>query len=461
MSSEVAIKVEGVSKHYHIYDQPRDRLKQFVLPRFQRATGMQVGQYYREFRALDDVSFEIRKGETVGIVGRNGSGKSTLLQMICGTLNPTGGSIQTHGRIAALLELGSGFNPEFTGRENVYLNAAILGLSKEETDRRFGDIAAFAEIGEFIEQPVRSYSSGMVVRLAFAVAINVDPDILVVDEALSVGDELFQRKCFSRIESIRNLGATILFVSHSGATVVGLCDRAILLDSGELLSMGEPKRIIGGYQKLLYAPADTREALREAMRVRDPVQIAMDPEADALAVAGSVSACESDEQDQESFDPAFVPQSTIVFESRGAVIGDARICTPEGVQVNGLVRGRKYSFCYDVSFDRIVTNVRFAMLIKASTGMPLGGGLSAPTLTDAILVVEPGTHFSIEYSFTCHLNPGVFFLNAGVFGCDDSKEEVVLHRKADVLAFRVLPVLDNRATELVDFGFECAVEMNA
>ncbi|ERO63473.1 ABC transporter ATP-binding protein [Pseudomonas piscis] len=461
MSSEVAIKVEGLSKCYHIYDQPRDRLKQFLLPRFQRAVGMTARQYYREFRALDDVSFEIRKGETVGIVGRNGSGKSTLLQMICGTLNPTGGSIQTHGRIAALLELGSGFNPEFTGRENVYLNAAVLGLSKEETDRRFGDIAAFAEIGEFIEQPVRSYSSGMVVRLAFAVAINVDPDILVVDEALSVGDELFQRKCFSRIESIRSSGATILFVSHSGATVVGLCDRAILLDSGELLSMGEPKRIIGGYQKLLYAPADTREEVREAMRTRDCVQIVGESQADALGITGSVSACETIDRDQESFDPAFVPQSTIVFESRGAVIGDARIYTLDGVQVNGLVRGRRYVFRYDVSFDRVVTNVRFAMLIKASTGMPLGGGLSAPTLTEAILVVEPGARFSVEYSFTCHLNPGVFFLNAGVFGCDDSKEEVVLHRKADVLAFRVLPVLDNRATELVDFGFECAVEMNA
>ncbi|AAY94702.1 ABC transporter ATP-binding protein [Pseudomonas protegens] len=455
MSSEIVIRVDSLSKCYQIYDQPRERLKQFLLPRLFKAVGMQPRQYYREFWALKGLSFQIKKGETVGIVGRNGSGKSTLLQMICGTLNPTGGSIETCGRIAALLELGSGFNPEFTGRENVYLNAAVLGLSKEETDRRFDDIAAFAEIGTFIDQPVRSYSSGMVVRLAFAVAINVEPDILVVDEALSVGDELFQRKCFSKIETIRQSGTTILFVSHSGSTVVDLCDRAILLDSGELLTVGEPRRVVGGYQKLLYAPISTRQDIRDAMRT------SAEPENGALAVEANAVVYESFEADQEIFDPDFLPQSTVVFESRGALIGEARICTTEGVQVNGLVRSRKYFFRYDVSFNRTVTNVRFAMLIKASTGMPLGGGLSAPTLTDAILVVESGTRFSVEYSFTCHLNPGVFFLNAGVFGCDETGEEVVLHRKADVLAFRVLPVSGNRATELVDFGFECAVEMNA
>ncbi|KMN16119.1 ABC transporter ATP-binding protein [Pseudomonas weihenstephanensis] len=461
MSSEVAIKVESLSKCYHIYDQPRDRLKQFVLPHVQRVLGARSRQYYREFWALRGVSFEVRKGETVGIVGRNGSGKSTLLQMICGTLNPTDGSIQTQGRVAALLELGAGFNPEFTGRENVYLNAAILGLSREETDRRFDDIAAFAEIGAFIEQPVRSYSSGMVVRLAFAVAINVDPDILIVDEALSVGDELFQRKCFSRIESIRNSGATILFVSHSAATVVGLCDRAILLDSGELLTVGEPKRIVGGYQKLLYAPAATREEVREAMRASCYEPSGAEPEGDALVVTGSASVSERTDVDQESFDPDFVPQSTIIFEPRGALIGDTRIFTHDGVQVNGLVRGRTYYFHYDVSFDRIVTNVRFGMSIRSSSGMPLGGGLSASSPSEAILVVEPGTRFLVKFSFKCLLNTGVFFLNAGVFGCDESKEEVVLHRKADILAFRVLPVVDNRATELIDFGFECSVEMNA
>ncbi len=200
-SDDIAIRVTNLSKSYQIYETPRDRLKQFVLPRLQRIAGQAPRQYYREFRALNNVSFDVRKGETVGIIGRNGSGKSTLLQIICGTLTPTGGTVETRGRIAALLELGSGFNPDFTGRENVYLNASVLGLPQEEIETRFDDIAAFADIGDFIDQPVKTYSSGMIVRLAFAVAINVDPDILVIDEALSVGDELFQRKCFSRIEA--------------------------------------------------------------------------------------------------------------------------------------------------------------------------------------------------------------------------------------------------------------------
>src|SRR5690606_26363765 len=195
-SDSTAISVAGLSKCFHLYEKPRDRLLQMFS--FGRR------QYYSEFWALRDVSFEVRRGETIGVVGRNGSGKSTLLQMICGTLTPTAGTISTNGRIAALLELGAGFNPEFTGRENVYLNAAILGLSRQETDERFDDIAAFADIGDFIDQPVKMYSSGMYVRLAFAVAINSTPDILIVDEALAVGDVRFQYKCMRRIKDIQD-----------------------------------------------------------------------------------------------------------------------------------------------------------------------------------------------------------------------------------------------------------------
>lgn len=235
-SSDIAIRVQNLSKCYPIYDAPRDRLKQFVVPRLQGLVGRKTAkQYFREFWALRDVSFEVKKGETVGIIGRNGSGKSTLLQIICGTLNPTKGGVETRGRIAALLELGAGFNPEFTGRENVYLNAAVLGLSNEEIDTRFDEIAAFADIGDFIERPVKTYSSGMMVRLAFAVAIHVDPEILIVDEALSVGDAYFQAKCAHRIRSIISKGVTVLFVSHDTASVKSLCSRAILLDSGRSL----------------------------------------------------------------------------------------------------------------------------------------------------------------------------------------------------------------------------------
>lgn len=212
-SDQIAIRVSNVNKRYEIYSTPLDRLKQFVLPRVQsRDQEGKRREYFNEFWALRDVSFEIKRGETIGVIGRNGSGKSTLLQMICGTLTPTGGVIETRGRIAALLELGSGFNPEFTGRENVYMNAAILGLTKEEIDNRFPDIESFADIGHFLDQPVKTYSSGMVARLAFSVAVQVDPDILVVDEALSVGDMAFQEKSFTRMKKFAMLGH--LFCSY-------------------------------------------------------------------------------------------------------------------------------------------------------------------------------------------------------------------------------------------------------
>lgn len=239
MSSEnIAIHVQNLSKCYQIYNTPRDRLKQFVMPRLQRMTGQTPKLYFHEFWALKDISFEIKKGETVGIIGRNGSGKSTLLQLICGTLSPTAGSVETNGRIAALLELGSGFNPEFTGRENVYMNAAVLGLSKEEVDERFDDIAAFADIGQFIEQPVKTYSSGMFVRLAFAVNIMSTPEIMIVDEALAVGDMNFQAKCMTALTRIQDRGATVLFVSHDIGALKGLCSRGVFLEYGMVQAIG-------------------------------------------------------------------------------------------------------------------------------------------------------------------------------------------------------------------------------
>lgn len=238
MSSNIAIKVENLSKCYQVYNKPHDRLKQSLYPRLQGALGIPRQQYFQEFWALRDVSFEIKKGETVGIIGRNGSGKSTLLQIICGTLNQTCGSIQTNGRIAALLELGSGFNPEFSGRENVYMNGAILGLSRQEIDARFDDIAAFADIGAFMEQPVKTYSSGMFVRLAFASNIMSAPEIMIVDEALSVGDMNFQAKCMTALTQIQASGTTILFVSHDVGTVKSLCSRCVYLDGGKAVAVG-------------------------------------------------------------------------------------------------------------------------------------------------------------------------------------------------------------------------------
>lgn len=252
MSSKIAIKAESLSKCYSIYDQPRDRLKQFILPRLQRMILSTPKQYFREFWSLKGASVEVKRGETVGIIGRNGSGKSTLLQLICGTLNPTSGTIQTHGRIAALLELGSGFNPEFTGRENVYLNAAVLGLKQSEIDQRFDAILAFSEIGDFVDQPVKTYSSGMMLRLAFAVIAHVDADILVVDEALSVGDAFFTQKCMRFIRDFQSNGGTLLFVSHDIGAVVNLCSKAILLSDGKVIEVGSPKEVSERYLATLY-----------------------------------------------------------------------------------------------------------------------------------------------------------------------------------------------------------------
>lgn len=256
MSSEDSIlEVEHVSKRFEMYSNPRHRLQQMLFGRFGK-------RYFREFWALRDVSFNVRRGECIGVVGRNGAGKSTLLQVITGVLQPTEGRVVVRGRIAALLELGSGFNPEFTGRENVYLNGAILGLTKTEIDARFDDIAAFADIGDFIDQPVKTYSSGMMVRLAFSVNVFVDPDILIVDEALSVGDVFFQQKCQHHLNKLRDRGITLFFVSHSIATVRSLCNRAIFLDGGGLIEDGDAETVCDHYWNAV-AEGHAREASKE------------------------------------------------------------------------------------------------------------------------------------------------------------------------------------------------------
>ncbi len=230
MSSEnYAIRVKNISKYYEIYRTPQDRLKQFLLPTIRSALRRTPKKYYKEYWALKNISFDIKKGETIGIVGRNGAGKSTLLQIICGTLHPSEGYIEINGRIAALLELGSGFNPEFSGRENIFLNASVLGLSRSEIESRYDDIVAFSEIADFIDQPVKTYSSGMYVRLAFSVIAHVNADILVIDEALAVGDVFFQQKCMRFLRAHQAAGGTVIFVSHDTSAVVNLCERGVLL----------------------------------------------------------------------------------------------------------------------------------------------------------------------------------------------------------------------------------------
>ncbi|SFA70540.1 lipopolysaccharide transport system ATP-binding protein [Pseudomonas sp. NFIX10] len=442
-ASTLAIRVENLSKCFHIYDRPRQRLQQLLLAPIKSRIKDADVKYYREFWALKKINFEVHRGETVGIIGKNGSGKSTLLQIICGTLTATEGSVEVNGRIAALLELGSGFNPDFTGRENIYLNGSILGLSRQEIDERFAEIEAFADIGDFIDQQIKSYSSGMAVRLAFAVAINADPEILIVDEALSVGDELFQRKCFSRIEAIRQKGATILFVSHAGSAIVELCDRAILLDSGDKLTEGAPKQVVGNYQKMLYAAADRRSIIRQQIiSGQAPTGVEPDTEESALI--------EVEHNIEESFDPDLKPNSTIEYEDKGARIRDAGIYTLSNVRVNNLVRGRSYFYRYNVDFASTAERVRFGMLIKTVSGAELGGAVSAPSVAQSVEWVEAGSSVQVQFEFACNLTPGLYFLNAGVTGISD-QVETFLHRALDVAAFRVITESGCLATSIVDF----------
>jgi lipopolysaccharide transport system ATP-binding protein len=423
MSSEIAIKVENLSKCYQIYEQPRDRLKQMLM-RGRR-------QYYREFWAVRDISFEIKKGETVGIVGRNGSGKSTLLQMICGTLNPTGGSIQANGRIAALLELGSGFNPEFTGRENVYLNAAVLGLSKEEIDQRFGDIADFADIGEFIERPVKTYSSGMMVRLAFAVQAMVDPEILIVDEALAVGDEKFQRKCFSRLEELKSRGTSILFVSHSGPQVIELCDRALMIERGSLVMSSSPQDVIRSYQRLIYAPEAEQEQLLCEFRERSSSwggTIVLAPKAQA-----SFDECVVDlEENIDLFDSGLVPETTTIYPEQGAKIERIEIQDMNGKVVNVLNPKKTYRIVFCGRFHGDFEKIYFGVHIKSISGAVVSGQ-RYPEEGQYLSIEEAGT-FRITYSFDMDLLPGTYFIGGGIWSSLDS---VCAHRILDAIMFRV------------------------
>jgi ABC-type polysaccharide/polyol phosphate transport system ATPase subunit len=243
-SDDIAVSVRNLTKTYRLFAHPGDRVKQFF--------SLGLKRYHREFTALKDVSFDIKKGETVGIIGRNGSGKSTLLQLTCGILKPTAGTVKVNGRVSALLELGAGFNPEFTGRENVFFHGALLGFTKAQMEQRFDEIAAFADIGEFIDQPVRTYSSGMFLRLAFAVAISMEPDILVVDEALSVGDSKFQIKCAAWLRQQRREGTTVLLVSHDMNLITSLCDRVLVIDGGRAVAQGEPSAMTAAYHRLLF-----------------------------------------------------------------------------------------------------------------------------------------------------------------------------------------------------------------
>lgn len=445
-SNDISIKVKDLGKSYNIYKHPQDRLKQSVIPRLQQLVGRSPHRYFREFWALRNVTFDVQKGETVGIIGRNGSGKSTLLQIICGTLSATTGTVMTQGRIAALLELGSGFNPQFTGRENVYLNGAILGLSKNEIDARFDDIAGFADIGEFIEQPVTMYSSGMVVRLAFAVQAMIDPDILVVDEALAVGDEKFQRKCFARIEELKFKGTSILFVSHSGPQIIELCDRALLLEKGEQIFVDQPLRVVRAYQKLIFAPASQQAALLQEYKTGDgasldktmdelpPDQNYNPPEEDNVESKNRQGGSAGSQQSSEDyFDPGLIPETTVNYPSQGARIDSFRILDAERRAVNVLLPGQNYTF--EVAGEFLIDrwNIYFGIHIRSISGTIITGQ-RYPEVGKFIDQVRAGEKFNLAFEFNMILLPGVYFIGGGVWS---SEEPNCLHRILDAAMFRI------------------------
>lgn len=430
-SDDIAIRVSNLSKSYLIYETPRDRLKQFVLPRLQRIAGQSTRQYYRDFLALNDVSFEVRKGETVGIIGRNGSGKSTLLQIICGTLTPTGGTVETRGRIAALLELGSGFNPDFTGRENVYMNASVLGLNNHEIDARFDDIAAFADIGEFIEQPVRTYSSGMVVRLAFAVQATVAPDILVVDEALAVGDERFQRKCFARLEALKEQGTSVLMVSHSAQQVIELCDRALLLERGECKLVSDPPTVVQLYQRLIYAPT---LAVQGILAELNPPEPGAGQGNETLKDRSQPT--DSSSVAKDFLDPELIPSNTISYPQQGAQISEFRVFNADGMEVNVLTRGCCYRLVCRGHFTRDCRSVHFGIHLRLATGHGVTGQ-RFPGAGESIAQVRSGSTFEVTYHFRMLLAPGCYFIGGGIWS---ELEPHCLHRVLDKTMIRVLPV---------------------
>ncbi|MGC5704161.1 ABC transporter ATP-binding protein [Pseudomonas sp. NFXW11] len=409
--NDIAISVSNLSKCYQIYDSPRDRLKQFFIPRLGRFVGCAAKQYFREFWALKDVSFEVKRGETIGIVGRNGSGKSTLLQMICGTLSPEVGTIQTYGRIAALLELGSGFNPEFSGRENVYMNASVLGLTRDEINLRFDEIAAFADIGEFIEQPVRSYSSGMMVRLAFAVAINVEPDILIVDEALAVGDAAFQRKCMRKINELSDSGVTLLFVSHDIETVRKICSRAIYFNRGVMLGIGSAKDICIEYERDLFGAAKGVDA-----------SSANDVD------KGEPSEC-------GALDPELLSVSEKVYGDGRAQIFDIEITNEYKQRVNVLESGIDVFISYRARFLEASEFPVFGMMLTNREGVCVFGTNTQGQILSARRY-SAGDELVVKFHLTNNLGPGIYYLTCGIHSGEGDEGLIYLQRRMDVLMLK-------------------------
>jgi len=355
--------------------------------------------------------------------------------------------VQVNGRVAALLELGAGFNPELSGAENIFLNGAVLGLNRQQMEQRYERILSFADIGEFIGQPVKNYSSGMYMRLAFAVAAHVDPEILVVDEALSVGDEAFQRKCNLKIQSLREAGATVLFVSHSASHVIEVCNRALLIDKGRLICEGEPKKIVSTYHRMIHAAAKGEEV--ETEPAAGMVEVGGE-EATPAAPAGS-------DDDEAFLDPGLVSTTAVDYPSLDCRIFSPRLLTLDGRKVNVLAGGGEYVYAYEVHFEAAAAAIRFGMMIRTLRGLDLGGGVSTTAGAAHDFFVR-GSVVEVRFRFRAAMEGGVYFLNAGVVTIVGD-EEKYLARIVDAVMFRVLLKRDSLATGMVDFGIAPEIRM--
>lgn len=424
-SNEFAIRVAGISKCHTVFERPSDRLKQMASSAGGRIFGREARRYFTPFWSLRDVSLDVSRGECVGILGRNGAGKSTLLQIITGTLTPTTGRVEIEGRVAALLELGSGFNPDFTGMENVYLNASLLGMTRREVDERLDAILAFADIGEFVHRPVKTYSSGMVVRLAFAVQAQIDPDVLIVDEALAVGDAKFQAKCFARLKTLRDRGTSILLVTHSTEQVVIHCDRAILLEGGRKVADGEPRAVANQYLDLLYGRQPSgRGGVPERRAEGAPVL------PDLL----------------ERFDPDFATRPEVRFESRplynryehrwgdrGAELVDFAVFAEDEPFPHSIRPGAMLTCYVRYRFFDDIQHPIFGVTLKTKEGVTVYG-----TNTEMTPPIKPfDTTSSVDGVIACRLTlncaPGDYFLSFGIASRDGGGEALPHDRRYDAV----------------------------
>lgn len=426
--SDIAISINDISKVYKLYDNPMDRLKESL--------GLTRQKKYKEHYALDHVSFQVHKGETVGIIGTNGSGKSTILKIITGVLNPTQGQVVVDGRISALLELGAGFNQEYSGIENVYLNGTMIGFTKEEIDEKLQDILDFADIGEFVHQPVKTYSSGMFVRLAFAVAINIEPEILIVDEALSVGDVFFQAKCYRKFEEFKQMGKTILFVSHDLSSIGKYCDRVVLLNNGKKLAEGDAKEMVNLYRRVLVNQYE--DAQDQTVENAEEIQTTEENEESLVPMKSSLN----------------LNPEVLEYGSKLAVIEDFAIRDNTGMITNVIEKGQDFSVDMVVRFYENISEPIFAFTIKDLKGTEITG---TNTMYENVPVrpQKNGAVRKITFSQKMSLAAGEYMICLGCTGYREG-EFTVFHRLYDVCSLTVIS--GKRAVGYFDMFAEVTVK---